>query len=72
MKDLSENELAFIRDGCAQLLPTRDAAGRCVLAFNSNRDSFLKQKKVIVSFVYRNIIPSTICTLPHSVALLDL
>jgi len=57
MKDLSENEMPFVRDGSAQVLPTRDAAGRCVIALNSNRDAFVKHKKSIVSLVYRKVTP---------------
>jgi len=38
----------FIRDGGCQIFPSTDAAGRCILAFNTGCDAFLKFKKFIV------------------------
>jgi len=51
IKDLSETEMNFIRDGSCQVLHSTDAAGRCILALNTSSDAFLKYKKLIVSEV---------------------
>ena len=38
-QDLSPEDLEFVRDGRCQLVPSRDAAGRFLVAYNVDREA---------------------------------